>query len=150
MKRLPLPLGEGRGEGGLEKRQAKAMYRSRKILDHCRAMRTDATDAEVRLWRRLRNRQLDGVKFRRQHPVGPYIVDFYCHEANLAIELDGSGHQDPGQADYDRTRSAELQSMGITVIRFWNLEVRDNIEGVIAAIRQSLTPALSQREREQE
>ena len=96
----------------------------------------------------MRNRQLEGAKFRRQRPVGLYIVDFYCHEANLAIELDGSGHVDADQADYDRNRSAELESAGITVIRFWNYEVWDNLEGVLAAIRAALTPALSQRERE--
>jgi very-short-patch-repair endonuclease len=108
------------------------------ILEHCRAMRSDPTDAEDRLWRKLRNRQLDGMKFRRQHPIGPYIVDFCCHEANLAIELDGSGHEDSDQADYDRNRSADLQSMGIIVMRFWNHEVRHNLEGVLEAIREVL------------
>ncbi len=144
----PLPLGEGRGEGDLEERRVVTVYRRRKILDNCRAMRTDPTNAEDKLWRRLRNRQLAGAKFRRQHPVGQYIVDFYCHEANLAIELDGSGHEDADQADYDRNRSAELESAGITVIRFWNYEVWDDLEGVLTTIRGALTPALSQWERE--
>jgi very-short-patch-repair endonuclease len=123
-------------------------YHRRNILEHCRAMRNAPTDAEDRLWRRLRNRQLERVKFRRQHPVGPYIVDFYCHETNFALELDGSGHEDSDQADYDQNRAAELESMGIKVMRFWNNEVRDNMEGVLDAIREALTPTLSQRERE--
>jgi very-short-patch-repair endonuclease len=124
------------------------VYQRCKMLEHCREMRTDPTDAENKLWTRLRNRQLAGAKFRRQHPVGPYIVDFYCHEANLASELDGSGHEDADQADYDRNRSLELQSTGIEVMRFWNNEIRDDLESVLAAIREALTPALSQRERE--
>ena len=96
---------------------------------------------------RLRNRQLVGMKFRRQHPIGPYIVDFYCHEARLAIELDGSGHQDEDQADYDRIRSTELESKGVKVMRFWNQDVTDNLDGVLEAITEALTLALSQKER---
>jgi len=110
-------------------------------------MRTDSTCAEDMLWKRLRNRQLVGMKFRRQHPLGPYIVDFYCHEASLAIELDGRGHQDTDRADYDQIRSMELEGMGVKVIRFWHQEVMDNLEGVLEVIKGALTLALSQRER---
>jgi very-short-patch-repair endonuclease len=124
-----------------------ALYHRGKIIDHCRAMRTDPTRAEDKLWKGLRNRQLVGMKFRRQHFLGPYIVDFYCHEASLAIELDGSGHQDMDQADYDQIRSMELEGMGVKVIRFWNQEVVNNLEGVLDAIKEALTLALSQRER---
>ena len=119
------------------------MYHRHKLLDHSRAMRTDPTEAEEKLWRRLRNRQLVGMKFRRQHPIGPYVVDFYCHEAGLVIELDGSGHRKEDSADYDRIRSTDLQSMGIKVIRFWNQEVIDDLEGVLQAIRDALTRVLS-------
>jgi len=100
------------------------------------------------LWRRLRNRQLAGAKFRRQHAVGRFILDFYCYEAGLAIELDGGGHAEKEQADYDRERTAELKSKGVRVIRFWDNEVLQNMEGVLDAILDALTPTLSQRERE--
>jgi very-short-patch-repair endonuclease len=128
----------------LQEREVVKLNHSQEILNRCSALRTAQTHAESKLWKRLRNRQLDGLKFRRQHPVGPYILDFYCHEAKLAIELDGSGHQEPEQADYDDNRSAELQSMGIRTVRFWNNEVMENLEGVLESIRETLTHGSSQ------
>jgi len=111
-------------------------------------MRRDATDAEARLWRLLRNRQLGGWKFRRQHPAGPFVLDFYCHEAKLAIEVDGAGHH-AGQRRRvkDAARTRALEAEGIRVLRFWDGEVIGNIEGAAAKIWGALTPALSQRER---
>ena len=81
-----------------------------------RELRATATDAESLLWRHLRSGQLGGLKFRRQHPMPPYILDFYCEAARLAVELDGSQHGE--QADAERTLSLEAQ--GVMVLRFWN------------------------------
>jgi len=101
-------------------------------------MRTAPTPAEQKLWERLRNRRLCGAKFRRQHPIGAYIVDFYCHEAKLIVELDGSSHLGADQAEYDRTRSNELRSIGMRVLRFWNHEILNYIEQVVEAITAAL------------
>ncbi len=94
------------------------------------------SEAEKHLWRCLRLRQMEGYKFRRQHPVGRYILDFVCLEAGLVIELDGGQHSE--QQGYDEVRSEWLQQQGLRVIRFWNHEVLTNIEGVKAAIYQAL------------
>ncbi|MCL5994855.1 MAG: endonuclease domain-containing protein, partial [Chloroflexi bacterium] len=75
------------------------------LLARSRALRQQQTDAEKHLWRLLRDRQFHGAKFRRQHPIGNYILDFYCHEAKLAIELDGSQHAEPDQAAHDAVRT---------------------------------------------
>ena len=94
-------------------------------------LRRESTPAESRLWSRIRNDQL-GVTFRRQHAVGIYIPDFCSPRAKLIIELDGSQHM--GQADYDEERTRYLESLGYRVIRFWNNDVLNNIDGVIRAI----------------
>ena len=108
------------------------------ILTHARSLRGKQTDAENLLWMLLRDRRLDGFKFRRQHPISRYIIDFYCHEAMLAIELDGGGHNLEETAEYDRLRSLELESAGIHVVRFWNNEVLKDIEVVMECIYQLL------------
>ncbi|MBS7588978.1 endonuclease domain-containing protein [Ancylobacter defluvii] len=99
-----------------------------------RRLRRDQTDAEQRLWAYLRNRQLGGWKFRRQVPVGCYVVDFLCPDAKLAVELDGGQHST--ETDAERTRIIEVH--GYLVIRFWNNEVNENIEGVLARIMETL------------
>ena len=96
-----------------------------------RAMRGAPTDAERRLWRLLRDRRLGGLKFRRQVPVGPYIVDFLCVSARLIVEADGSQH---GQSIRDEDRDAYLAQQGWTVLRFWNHEVLQNLESVLDTI----------------
>ncbi len=96
-----------------------------------RAMRGAPTDAELRLWRLLRDRRLCGLKFRRQVPVGPYIVDFLCVGAKLIVEADGSQHAENPR---DETRDAYLARQGWIVLRFWNHEVMRNREGVLATI----------------
>jgi 2-isopropylmalate synthase len=96
-----------------------------------RAMRGAATDAELRLWRLLRDRRLDGLKFRRQVPVGPYIVDFLCVGARLIVEADGSQHSENA---LDEVRDAYLLRDGWRVLRFWNHEVIQNREGVLETI----------------
>ena len=117
-----------------------------------RELRRKQTDAESILWRRLRNRQLLGLKFRRQRPVGSYIADFACLEAGLVIELDGGQHVE--QADYDAARARALKQAGFRTLRFWNHEVLNETDAVMEKIRQvaeTLTPALSRkREREQD
>jgi len=96
----------------------------------------DQTDAEARLWDRLRDRRLAGAKFRRQHPAGPYIVDFCCVEWRLVVEVDGGQH---AQADSgDDGRSAYLASAGFNVLRFWNSDVLTDIESVLGRIAEYL------------
>ncbi len=90
------------------------------------------TDAEQLLWRHLRNRQLSGFKFRRQHEIGHYIVDFACAETLLIVELDGGQHAD--QVVYDERRTLQLQAMGYRVLRFWNNDVLLDIESVLTVI----------------
>jgi very-short-patch-repair endonuclease len=94
-----------------------------------RRLRRESTRAERKLWCVLQRGQLDGLSFRRQHPLGMYIVDFYCSAIRLAIELDGGEHNDPRHQVRDQRRSRLLESKGITVIRFWNNDVLENIEG---------------------
>jgi very-short-patch-repair endonuclease len=115
-----------------------------------RALRQQQTDAEALLWSRLRNRQLSGLKFRRQRPIGKYIADFACIEIGLVIELDGGQHLE--QQGYDAAREGAMRAAGFQTLRFWNNEVLNETEAVVEKIRQiaqTLTPALS-RERERE
>jgi len=101
-----------------------------------RVLRKSQTEAEQLLWEKLRGRRLQNVRFRRQHPFAPYIVDFYCAERNLVIELDGGQHID--NREYDEERSRHLNSLGKKVLRFWNHEVLDDMDGVIETIVQQL------------
>ena len=101
-----------------------------------RALRQYSTDAERALWLRLRNRQLAGCKFRRQVPVGKYIVDFVCFERNIVIEVDGGHHQE--QISSDTVRTTWLESQGFQVLRFWNHEVLADTEAVQEALLVAL------------
>ena len=103
-----------------------------------RSLRETATKSEQTLWKSLRNRQLGGYKFRRQHGVTPYVLDFYCAEALLAVELDGDVHGIPEQEKHDRRRDQFLTALGIEVLRFWNEDVRTNLEGVMETTRRAL------------
>ncbi len=94
------------------------------------------TDAEIRLWSRLRRKQVDGYRFRRQAPLGPYVVDFACFDARLVIEVDGGQHADDAVADLARAKWLEAQ--GYRVLRFWNHDVLGNGDGVVEAIRAAL------------
>ncbi len=118
-------------------------------LQQARALRQSPTTAEQLLWRHLRNRQLAGTKFRRQHPLGPYILDFVCLEQGLVVEVDGGQHADLQAQAYDRQRAVWLRQQGLRVLRFWNHEVVQQTNEVLAHVLQALTPALSRlRERE--
>jgi very-short-patch-repair endonuclease len=101
-------------------------------------MRHEPTDAELALWKRLRFRQIDGLKFRRQVPVGPFIADFLCFEARLILEVDGSQHAER-RADYDVRRTAYLESQGYRVLRFWNGDVLARPGSVIEAIYAAIS-----------
>jgi very-short-patch-repair endonuclease len=92
------------------------------------------TEAEQKLWSFLRNKQLKGKKFRRQHAIADYVVDFYCHEGKLAIELDGNYHNSEESKEYDKARTILLNEYGITVLRFWNEEVMKEVERVLEKI----------------
>jgi very-short-patch-repair endonuclease len=97
-------------------------------------LRQAATDAELRLWKHLRAHRFSELKFRRQHPIGSYIVDFYCHQKSLVIEVDGSQHYENGGLAYDRERTAFLEAQGLRVLRFTNVEVLTETDGVLATI----------------
>lgn len=101
-----------------------------------RQLRKNSTDAERRLWRAIRDRQLDGAKFRRQTPLPPYVGDFVCFEHRLVIELDGGQHAE--QERQDRRRTVVLAGRGYRVLRFWNNEVMKNLDGVLESIRLTL------------
>jgi len=111
--------------------------------EFARQLRANLTDCERLLWRRLRNRQLSGFKFRRQHPLPPYVLDFYCAELGLAIELDGGQHYDEAGQAKDRRRTDYLRRQGLEVRRFSNLDVLQNLDGVLAellCLAETLTP----------
>ncbi|MBO9681243.1 MAG: DUF559 domain-containing protein [Flavisolibacter sp.] len=101
---------------------------------HAKQLRATQTPAEQKLWSLLRNKQLKGKKFRRQHAIADYVVDFYCHECKLAIELDGNHHNNEEAKEYDKARTILLNEQAITVLRFWNEEVRKDIEKVLEKI----------------
>jgi very-short-patch-repair endonuclease len=116
-----------------------------------RSLRKRQTDAGQRLWTRLRDRQLLGFKFRRQHPIGRYIADFCCAEARFVIELDGGQHANDRVRDAERT--AILEREGYRVLRFWDNDVFQNLEGVLQRIVEALDPhpsPLPKGEREDE
>jgi very-short-patch-repair endonuclease len=100
-----------------------------------RNLRKNMTEAETRLWTRLRRKQIDGRRFRRQVPLGPYVVDFLCLDARLIVEVDGGQHAE-NTADVSRT--AWMERQGFRVLRFWNHEVLENGDGVVEVIRSAL------------
>ena len=104
----------------------------RRLIKRARTLRTNQTDAEARLWSRLRNRSLGGFKFRRQISVDSFIADFLCSESMLIVELDGGQHDE--QAAADARRTAYLEGLGYCVLRFWNNDVLANTEGVLEVI----------------
>lgn len=109
-----------------------------RVRVRARALRTASPEAEAKLWRSLRNPQLDNWKFRRQHPVGPYFADFACIEAKLIVELDGGQHFAQEAIEADRWRTAKLKLAGFEVLRFDNREALAETEGVPRAILQWL------------
>lgn len=106
----------------------------KRLKESARNLRKNETRAEEVLWEALRDRRFAGVKFRRQRPVGKYIVDFYCHSAKLVIELDGAVHDLPGQKERDLLRQAEIEAMGYRVIRFSNQRIFRDLDRVLNEI----------------
>ena len=132
----PRPLcGRGQGEG---------MASSQNLRNTVRNLRRQQTNVETKLWMRLCDRQLCEAKFRRQHPIDPYIVDFCCPDRELIIELDGGQHAD--QTAADRVRTGFLEAYGYRVVRFWNHQVLDQMEAILEEIIRLLSephPSLS-------
>ncbi len=108
------------------------------IIKKCRNLRRKQTDAEKKLWAVLRNRQLAGVKFRRQFPIDKYIVDFYAPECKLAIEADGGQHYEDKNREKDELRTNQLGGLGIHVLRFNDIEILNNSEGVYETIQKEI------------
>lgn len=137
--RRPSPL---EGEGGRSSDEglseqgciiAQRFY-SKETLSKAQELRQNMTNVENILWYYLRSKQLNGLKFRRQVPIGKYIADFICFQHKLIIELDGGGHADETQILYDQQRDVFLQGAGYRVLRVWNNEIYENIEGVLGVI----------------
>ncbi len=103
-----------------------------------RNLRKNMTSQEIKLWNLLKNRQFEGVKFVRQYPIGPYIVDFACRKKKLIIELDGGQHNFPENIKQDNERTTYLNERGFRVVRFWNNDIDNNIEGVYLEIMSCL------------
>ncbi|MGH9443984.1 MAG: endonuclease domain-containing protein [Thermoanaerobaculia bacterium] len=110
---------------------------------YSRRLRRDQTSAEEVMWKVLRGRRFKELKFRRQHPMGPFVVDFFCPELNLAIELDGGGHATDQSVEQDRARTIWLERKGIRELRFWNSDVDQNLEGILEKLAVETTGAPS-------
>src|SRR5262249_21118849 len=104
------------------------------LLAFARKLRAELTDAERLTWFLLRGRRFDGLKFRRQHPIAPYVLDFYCEELNLAVELDGGQHNLSEGKERDESRTEYLTARGIRILSFWNHDVMSDTDTVLQAI----------------
>lgn len=107
------------------------------IFERAKWLRENQTDAEMLLWNYLKNKQILNLRFKPQHPIKTFIADFYCHKIKLVIEVDGESHLCKKSMEYDQDRSFELSEIGITVIRFTNFQVFNNIEEVISVIKKT-------------
>jgi len=103
-----------------------------------RNLRKNQTPQEAKMWSILRNYQIDGLKFKRQYPIGDYIVDFVCKDIKLVIEIDGSQHNESPNIEYDEKRTKYLNSKSYTVLRFWNNDIDKNIDGVYEKILETI------------
>ena len=103
-------------------------------------LRKNSTIQEKRLWNLIKNHKFHGLKFKRQQPIGNYIVDFICKEAKIIIEIDGGHHNETENTESDIIRTQYLEQKGYKVIRFWNNEIYENIEGVIKKLEQEINP----------
>jgi very-short-patch-repair endonuclease len=134
---LGAPPPPERGRVGVGVQGASRFARTAIKTARARRLCRDATDVERRLWSRLRRAQIDGASFRRQHPAGPYVLDFYCPALRLAIELDGGQHAETARRD--RERDEWLERHGVTVLRFWNSDVTANRAGVLETIAAKIS-----------
>ncbi len=108
------------------------------LFERAKQLRKSTTPPEDLLWSNLRRKKLEGKKFRRQHPIDNYVVDFYCHEARLVIEVDGIIHLKDDQPLYDKDRQEKLETLGLKVIRFTNKQVENDITVVLQEIKKHL------------
>jgi very-short-patch-repair endonuclease len=141
------PSGERARVRGQTPELGKHRTRTTAARDFARHLRKDSTDAEKRLWRLLRGRRFAEFKFRRQYPCGIYFLDFYCTLAKLALELDGGGHGFPDQRAHDEKRNQFLAEQGIKVLRFWNHQLRCELETVQLEIWSALMERTGQKEK---
>jgi adenine-specific DNA-methyltransferase len=123
---------------GAHKGAVVRLVKSERTLERARRLRRDMSDEERILWMLLRDRRFQGFKFRRQAPLGDYVVDFVCFERKLIVELDGSQHAEPEQAAFDAKRTAELEAAGFRVLRIWTSDLFKEREGVFETILNAL------------
>ncbi len=135
----PAPLLKERG-GEVSYTEELFKGASASLFGNARSMRKEKTEAEDKLWQALRNKQIENCKFRRQHPIGNFIADFYCHEEKLAIEVDGGYHNEKEQRAYDEARTQVINEFGVQVMRFSNEEILNNLPEVLNKIRHNLSP----------
>ena len=135
-----------RGRRGKLPRYGKHRARTTAARDFARQLRKKSTDAEKRLWRLLRDHRFNEFKFRRQYACGIYYLDFYCTVAKLAVELDGGGHGFPDQRASDEKRNQFLSRQGIKVLRFWNHQLRGELEAVRFEIWHALMERTGRKE----
>ena len=144
--RIPLPSREREGPAPKAWEGEGVTGYDQPTLAKAKRLRRDVTDAERKLWSILRSRQFEGAKFRRQQPIGPFIADFVCQEARLIVEADGGQHSDSAS---DVRRTEFLERAGYRVLRFWNNDILENLDGVAQAIAAALVtphPARALRE----
>lgn len=113
-----------------------------RLVSIARRLRRRQTDVERNLWARLKSKQIEGVKFRRQQPLGPYVVDFVCLEKKIVVEIDGGHHNEDDVSLKDSDRAAWLVGEGYRVLRFWNNDVLNQMESVLEEIREAVLPSL--------
>ena len=116
------------------------IFNKKEFVKKRQYLRKNMTKAEIILWSKLKGKQLNGLKFRRQHGINNYIVDFYCPELRLAIEIDGGVHCYDSRITYDKQRQKEIEALGIKVLRYTNTDVIKDLEGVLNDIIKTTTP----------
>lgn len=140
---LPREAWGGVGGGGAVMNALRQPKRQQRIVT-ARHLRREVTGPERKLWRNLKKQPIGISHFRRQAPIGPYFADFACHQKRLVIEIDGETHTAAMMATHDETRTAYLRSQGYRVLRFWNYDVMQNIEGVMTVIHQTIAESAVQ------
>ena len=116
----------------------KYLYNDRRLRDRRRELRKNMTDSEILLWDRLRMRKVKGFKFLRQYSVGPYIMDFFCVELRLGVEVDGRFHGSTENIEYDLKRTVFLKEHGVELIRFWNDDILYDVDSVVMRLKQKI------------